>query len=265
MSPRLTWRDEPSRWRLDREARCLRIEPDAATDFWQRTRDGFEADNGHFLHLRATGDFVLTTKVTSHPVHQYDQAGLMVRISPACWVKTSVEFEPDDSNRLGAVVTNAQYSDWSTQPVAKEISTVWFRVRAEASDCIVEASLDGQDWQQVRVARLLERPSVEAVACGLYACSPKAAGYEAEFSFLSFQPGRRPWLHHDERHNPQGAIQLPASGPPPARCLLLIVAGPWSGPTWTRETRARRPASRGSRHPRRVPAYATAARTLARP
>ena len=30
----------------------------------------------------------------------------------------------------------------------------------------------------------------DAVACGLYACSPKEAGFEAEFSFLSFIPGR---------------------------------------------------------------------------
>jgi hypothetical protein len=40
------------------------------------------------------------------------------------------------------------------------------------------------------MARLLERDAAQFVACGLYACSPKAAGYEAEFSFLKFEPGR---------------------------------------------------------------------------
>jgi regulation of enolase protein 1 (concanavalin A-like superfamily) len=166
------------------------VSPEAHTDFWQRTHYGFEADNGHFLYLEAASDFVLTTKVTSHPAHQYDQAGLMVRLSNACWLKTSVEFEPAGPNRLGAVVTHCQYSDWSTQPLAKDVHTVWFRVRAEGNDFLVESSLDGQYWEQIRVARLLERPSAALVSCGLYACCPQAAGYEAEFSFLNFEPGR---------------------------------------------------------------------------
>lgn len=190
LDPRLVWHCAPKHWLVDTDNRCLRVKTDAATDFWQRTHYGFEVDNGHFLHLRAEGDFVLTTKVTSRSVNQYDQAGILVRISPACWLKTSVEFEPEGSNRLGAVVTNAQYSDWSTQSVPKELQTIWFRVRAEDCDYIVESSVDGKHWEQLRMARLLERPSVSAVSCGLYACSPKAAGYEAIFSHLKFEPGR---------------------------------------------------------------------------
>lgn len=188
LHPRLRWHHAPTRCRIDGQG--LRLHSDAGTDFWQRTHYGFEADNGHLLALEATGDFVLTTCVTSRPVHQYDQAGLMVRLSPRCWLKTSVEFEPDGMNRLGAVVTNAQYSDWSTQPLAKHIDTVWFRIRAEACDCIVESSLDGLQWEQLRMARLLERETTPVISAGLYACSPKGAGHEAVFSFLDFQPGR---------------------------------------------------------------------------
>jgi regulation of enolase protein 1 (concanavalin A-like superfamily) len=190
LSPRLRWHCEPAHWRVISDSNCLQVRPDPGTDFWQRTHYGFEADNGHFLGLEAAGDFVLTTRVSSRPAHQYDQAGLMVRVSQGCWLKTSVEFEPEGSNRLGAVVTNGQFSDWSTQPLAKEVQTVWFRVRAEGNDCIVEASLDGQHWEQIRMARLHERASAKSVSCGLYACSPKAAGYVAEFSFLKFAPGR---------------------------------------------------------------------------
>ncbi|MFG6413568.1 DUF1349 domain-containing protein [Roseateles sp. DC23W] len=190
LAPRLSWRCEPAHWQLDAEASCLRIRTDAGTDFWQRTHYGFEADNGHFLKMRATSDFVLTTQVSFHAVHQYDQAGLMVRLSPACWLKTSVEFEPDGLNRLGAVVTNSQYSDWSTQPLAKDQNTVWLRIRAEGCDFIVDSSLDGRHWEQIRMARLLEREAATGIDCGLYACSPKKAGYEAAFSFLKFEPGR---------------------------------------------------------------------------
>lgn len=190
LDARLGWFAEPAHWRVDPQARRLRLRTDPATDFWQRTHYGFQADNGHFLHLRAAGDFVLSTRVTSRFAHQYDQAGLMLRLSPACWLKTSVEYEPEGANRLGAVVTNGGYSDWSTQPLAKAIDTVWLRVRAEASDVIVDASLDGDHWEQIRMARLWEREGAASVMCGLYACSPKEAGFEADFAYLRFEPAR---------------------------------------------------------------------------
>ena len=74
------------------------------------------------------GGFVMTTHVSFEPVHQYDQAGLMVRLSADCWLKTSVEYEPGATNRLGVVVTNAGYSDWSTQEVPASQLQVWLRV-----------------------------------------------------------------------------------------------------------------------------------------
>ena len=190
LSPELRWHCEPDQWSIDPAKWHCYIIDFQKYNLWQRTHYGFEADSGHFLYLQATGDFTLTTKVTSNPCHQYDQAGLMLRVSPSCWVKTSVEFEPYESNRLGAVVTNAQYSDWSTHPLSDDIDTVWFRIRAEAADCIVESSFDGTEWQQLRMAHLSERKSAPFVSCGLYACSPKDAGYVAEFHFLEFVPGR---------------------------------------------------------------------------
>jgi regulation of enolase protein 1 (concanavalin A-like superfamily) len=186
----LRWHCEPTRWAVDPQKRSLVVYPDAKTDFWQRTHYGFEADNGHLLHVRTEGDFILTARVTSKPKHQYDQAGLMVRISPACWLKTSVEFEPHGANRLGAVVTNERYSDWSTQPLAKDVDTVWFRVRAESQDCIVETSIDGARWEQIRMAHLHERASVDSVSCGVYACSPKQSGFMAEFSSVDLHTSR---------------------------------------------------------------------------
>jgi hypothetical protein len=190
LPPQLAWHCEPVHWALDPAKGVLRLWTEANTDYWQRTFYGFSADTGHFLHLEATGDFVLTTKVTSHPCHQYDQAGLMVRLSPSCWVKTSVEFEPDEPNRMGAVVTNGQYSDWSTQPLDHAVTTYWLRVRLLGPDCIVESSLDGEEWQQLRMAHLAEWVEGQPVSCGLYACSPKEAGYQAEFHCLTFEPGR---------------------------------------------------------------------------
>lgn len=181
----LSWFCEPPHHRVENER--LIVEPDAGTDFWQRTHYGFRADNGHFLHRAARGNFVLTTKVRGFPRHQYDQAGLMLRVSQDCWLKTSVEWEPDEPySRLGAVVTNGGFSDWSTQPVEKTRDTFWFRIRAETNAVVVDSSFDGVRWEQIRMAHLAERSALSDVQCGLYACSPKTAGFRAEFQFLDF-------------------------------------------------------------------------------
>jgi regulation of enolase protein 1 (concanavalin A-like superfamily) len=189
LPPLLRWHCEPARWSLDAPRRCLRVEPDAGTDFWQRTHYGFEADNGHFLFAEVPGDFVLAVRARFRPVHQYDQAGLMVRVSPSCWLKTSVEHEPDGPSRLGAVVTNFAYSDWSTQDFAHGPGEAWFRVRREGDNYIIEASQDGTRWQQIRICHLHEGRG-QPVLCGPYACSPKGAGFVAEFDHLTIDAGR---------------------------------------------------------------------------
>jgi regulation of enolase protein 1 (concanavalin A-like superfamily) len=185
LDARLHWYCEPARWQVDVGRHCLRLEPDAETDFWQRTHYGFEVDNGHFLHTQVSGPFRMATRVRFEPAHQYDQAGLMVRLSAECWLKTSIEHEPGPTNRLGVVVTNAGYSDWSTQDVPGDLYEIWMRVERSGADYLVESSTDGTNWSQLRLAHLHADDGQQAVAAGLYACSPKAAGYVAEFMYLN--------------------------------------------------------------------------------
>lgn len=188
LDPRLHWQSEPSRWQLDPSRKCLQVWPDAESDFWQRTHYGFRSDNGHLLYLSANGDFELSTRLTMFPRNQYDQAGLMIWISPSCWIKTSIEYELEGTNQLGAVVTNSGYSDWSTQPIDRSINQIWLRMSVTGQDVIVRSSLEGEHWQQLRVAPLPERRQREAVRCGLYACSPKAAGFQVDFDRLWYDP-----------------------------------------------------------------------------
>ena len=190
LHPKLRWHCEPARWSLHPAEHALRIEPDAGTDFWRKTHYGFEVDNGHFLHTDVAGDFVLTAQARFRPVHQYDQAGVMVRLSPASWLKSSIEYEVEGPSRLGVVVTSHGYSDWSTQAVPSGPGEVWLRVRREGDDYLVESSRDGQGWEQLRLAHLQEGQAGAAVACGVYACSPKGAGFVAEFRHLSIDTGR---------------------------------------------------------------------------
>lgn len=196
MDPRLSWLYEPHTWRITGSR--LRIEPPAKTDYWQTTHYGFQADNGPFLYAAVEGDFVIATRVSFYPAKQYDQAGLLVRISPSCWLKASIEYEPDEAPLLGAVVTNHGYSDWSTQAYPSDLSELELRIRREGSDYIVDylpvearlADQAGEGWQQIRMAHLLEDDGLRPVLCGLYACSPIESGLAAEFHYLTIWGGK---------------------------------------------------------------------------
>lgn len=195
LSPGLQWFCEPAGWSIDAESAALTLSPDAETDFWQRTHYGFRADNGHLLYALVEGDFQMETNVRFQGLHQYDQAGLMLRFSPDCWLKTSVEFEPSEPegpmvpNRLGVVVTRHGYSDWSTQDIDPELQDFGFRVTRRGDDYLVEASVDGGPFTQIRLAHL-DSPlpdgpgATQALQAGLYACSPKRGGFAARFSQL---------------------------------------------------------------------------------
>jgi regulation of enolase protein 1 (concanavalin A-like superfamily) len=129
----------------------------------------------------------LTTKVLFSPLNQYDKAGLMIRESESHWVKASAEYEPNAESYLGAVVTTAGYSDWSTQgyPSEKkarslrinfedELITVWYMQQTDAD---VETK---HNWTQIRMAPFALSPGGE-LQCGLYACSPRGKGFRAKF------------------------------------------------------------------------------------
>jgi hypothetical protein len=174
----LSWSRPPPQWTLTDAA--LTAEAAAGTDFWSRTHYGFIRHDGHLLAADVTGDFVLTARVAAEPVHQYDQAGLMVRLSETCWMKTSIEHEPDHADRLGVVVTNAGFSDWSTQATA--LSAVRLRVERRGLDHLVSWTDDEDDWTQLRMFRLLDDDGLTPVQAGLYLCSPVAAGMRARFT-----------------------------------------------------------------------------------
>jgi hypothetical protein len=108
----------------------------------------------------------------------------MVRVEPSCWIKTSVEYEAKGPCKLGAVVTNHGYSDWSLQDFPRARKQVQLRIRREAQDFLVEWKRGpGKNWELLRVAHL-HRGAGRPIQCGLYACSPKGSGFRAEFEFL---------------------------------------------------------------------------------
>lgn len=183
LNEQLQWHYEPAAWKIN--GAWLEIVCDSATDFWQRTHYGFRADNGHFLYVELKGDFILETHVRCDFQHQYDQAGLMVRVSDECWMKTSVENELNEPRKLGVVVTNHGYSDWSTQDISDSITEYRLQIIRKGSDYKVASFHEASgEWVQLRLFHLFDSPVVQA---GIYACSPKEGGFKASFSYLKVE------------------------------------------------------------------------------
>jgi len=175
-----TWLNPPAEWQAGDGALGLRTLP--RTDFWQRTHYGFRRDDGHFLAAPRSGDFTAEVTVALVPNARYDQGGLMVRCSPSCWLKTSCEYQPAGSSQLGAVVTNAGFSDWSYRPAESYPDRVRLRIERHGGDYLVAAGLGTGPMDVHRVARLLEDDGRSEVLIGLYACSPDGEGCAVAFS-----------------------------------------------------------------------------------
>ncbi|MBS4207525.1 DUF1349 domain-containing protein [Bacillus sp. FJAT-50079] len=185
LNSQLRWFSPPKEWELDRQESKLIFQAEKGTDFWQKTHYDFQVDNGHFLFYEMRGDFRLTTKVKSKPVNLYDQAGLMVRLSSDTWLKTSVEYLNDSDSRLGAVVTNQGYSDWSCQKFSGKQDFLYYRITKKENTFYAESSLDGFSWNLMRMACLFEKK--EIIQVGIYACSPQGEGYKPEFHFIKIE------------------------------------------------------------------------------
>jgi len=180
LNEKLHWHSEPGKWKLQNNR--LQITADHKTDFWQRTHYGFQADNGHFLYAEIKEDFVLESRMHCDFKNQYDQAGIMVRVSDQCWVKSSVENEIGEPNKLGAVVTNHGYSDWATQDVPDDFTSYSLRITRTGSDYKIEYYNDkNAGWSQMRLFHLFDDAVVQA---GIYCCSPKVGGFSAFFEKL---------------------------------------------------------------------------------
>lgn len=202
---RAEWLNEPRYSRVARDS--VEILTDPKTDFWQRSYYGFRNDNGHALLLESAANFSLTVRVRFQYRTRFDQCGLLIYLDADNWVKASIEHEDRTAARLGSVVTNRGYSDWATTDIAPT-GEIRYRLSRRGPDFLIESSLDGRIFRQMRVLHLhalgettaamgqADPPLVpeKSVRFGPYACSPGEAGFSAFFDeFLLEESG---WRSH---------------------------------------------------------------------
>lgn len=201
------WINEPKHCALTQDSVSITTEPE--TDFWQRSYYGFRNDNASALQIETDQNFTFTAKVSFTYNALFDQCGLIIYLDSENWFKASIEYENKEFSRLGSVVTNLGYSDWATTDIPLP-DHIWYRLSRRGADFLIESSLDGDLFKQMRIFHLhslgettemmgkIDPPQEtdKAVKVGVYACSPTQSSFTAEFTDMTLQPCL--WLSHSE-------------------------------------------------------------------
>ena len=165
------------------------------TDLWQRTYYHFRNDNAPVFQMETEEKFfsfiVKTDFTESH--HRFDQCGIVLYLDSDNWLKGSVEYENEEFQHLGSVVTNNGYSDWATTAIPANIKTMWYRLSRREDDYCIECSQDGTHFTQMRVCHLHQGGG--KIKFGIYVCSPEQSSFKALFTDMKLTECA--WKAHD--------------------------------------------------------------------
>ena len=189
----LKWTREPLAYEMNDSVITITTAPH--TDLWQRTYYHFRNDNAPVLQMQTREkyfSFVVKTDFTqSH--HRFDQCGVVMYLDSENWLKASVEFENEEFQHLGSVVTNNGYSDWATTAIPADVKTIWYRFSRRADDFCIECSADGERFSQMRICHMYA--ATDEICFGIYACSPEESSFTAVFSDMKITECM--WKAHD--------------------------------------------------------------------
>lgn len=177
------WVREPENYQIsDKE---IRITTQAHTDLWQKTYYHFVNDNAPLLLMDTEEEYFSFTVRTdfSNSHTRFDQCGVVVYQDSENWIKGSIEYENEDFQHLGSVVTNHGFSDWATQEIPASVKSIYYRLSRRGNDFCIENSKDGVHFEQMRICHLHEGGG--KIHFGIYACSPEDSSFEAVFSEMS--------------------------------------------------------------------------------
>lgn len=188
----MKWIREPKQYEVTEDRVEIITEPH--TDLWQRTYYHFRNDNAPVLQLE-TGEqfFSFVVKTDFDTKVRYDQSGIVMYLDSDNWLKASMEFENEQIQRLGSVVTNNGYSDWSSVDVDASVKSIWFRFSRREDDFCIENSVDGVNFKQMRICHMFH--AKEKINFGIYACSAEDSSFKATFTDMEITECK--WLAHD--------------------------------------------------------------------
>ena len=186
------WLREPNEFKI--EDNNLTIISKPFTDLWQRTYYNFQNDNAPVLQI-STNDkyFSFTIKTEFDSKRRFDQCGIVMYLDSENWLKASIEYENEEFQRLGSVVTNNGYSDWATTDIPANIKSMWYRLSRRESDYCIESSYDGINFKQMRICHMFKGD--EEIKFGIYACSPEDSSFKSVFTNIKLSECM--WKSHE--------------------------------------------------------------------
>jgi hypothetical protein len=165
------WLNPPAAWSVD--GTRLTVTSKQGSDFWRKTHEPIVKDDGHLFGRVVEGDFRARVRFGGGLSEQYDQAGLMLRLSELEWLKCGVEL---DGAAYASVVATNDFSDWSLTRLAELPEQVELEL-VRAGNAVQVSCLE-PIHQLLRVAPL--RPG-EPLLVGPMCASPKGPGFEVVF------------------------------------------------------------------------------------
>ena len=190
---KFSWTREPQSFVIKGDT--IEVVTKPKTDLWQRTYYHFQNDNAPVFQMETEEkffSFIVKTDFTgSH--HRFDQCGIALYLDSENWLKASVEYENEEFQHLGSVVTNNGYSDWATTAIDAKIKTMWYRLSRREDDYCIECSEDGEHFTQMRVCHLHQGGG--KIRFGIYACSPEESSFKAIFTDMKITECA--WKAHD--------------------------------------------------------------------
>ena len=189
----LQWTRQPKEFSI--QPGRIEITTEPGTDLWQRTYYHFRNDNAPVLQMETKEKYFSFTVKTDYTdsSHRFDQCGIVMYLDTDNWLKASVEFENEEFQHLGSVVTNHGYSDWATTAIPADVKTMWYRFSRREDDYCIECSADGVTFTQMRVCHMWE--GAGKVRFGIYACSPEDSSFKAVFTDMELTDCV--WQAHD--------------------------------------------------------------------
>ena len=189
----LQWTREPAGFEVKGDTILITTVPHS--DLWQRTYYHFQNDNAPVLQMQTREkyfSFVVKTDFTNSQC-RFDQCGIVMYLDSENWLKGSVEYENEDFQHLGSVVTNNGYSDWATTAIPTSVKTMWYRFSRREDDYCIECSADGEEFSQMRICHMYA--GGDEIRFGIYACSPEESSFTAIFSDMKVTECM--WKAHD--------------------------------------------------------------------
>ena len=174
------WTREPAGCKIEKDR--IEIVTKPHTDLWQRTYYHFRNDNAPVFQMETDEkyfSFVVKTDF-SESGHRFDQCGIVMYLDSENWLKASVEYENEEEQHLGSVVTDGGYSDWATTVISASVKTMWYRFSRREDDYRIECSADGVKFDQMRICHM--RKGGGKIRFGVYACSPEDSSFRAVFT-----------------------------------------------------------------------------------